>query len=111
MRLNGGSGLVITKLDVFDETEKIRICTGYRYNGQMLSVVPANIEVLQQCEPVYEEFDGWLESTREARSFLDLPERAQEYIKRLEGFTRTKVVAISVGSDREETIMIENPFR
>ncbi len=77
----------------------------------MLKVVPASIEVLKACEPIYEECDGWLCSTRNARKFQDLPEKAQAYIKKLEDFTQTKIVAVSVGSDREETIMIENPFR
>lgn len=111
VRLNGMSGLVITKLDVLDDVETIRICTGYRYQGSLLEVVPANIEVLKECEPVYEECDGWLEDTGKARGFSDLPERAQQYVKRLEDLTKTNVVAISVGSDREETIMINNPFQ
>ncbi len=111
VRLNGGNGLVITKLDVLDEVERIKICTGYQHDGQVLKVVPASIEVLKACEPIYEECDGWLCSTRNARKFQDLPEKAQAYIKKLEDFTQTKIVAVSVGSDREETIMIENPFR
>lgn len=111
MRLNGGSGLVITKLDVLDNFEKIRICTGYRYDGGVLTVVPPSIAVLQECEPIYEEFEGWVTDTRKARTFSDLPERAQEYVKKLEEFTKTSVVAVSVGSDREETIMIRNPFQ
>lgn len=111
VRLNGVGGLVITKLDVLDKVERIKICTGYQYHGSVLRVVPANIEVLKDCEPVYEECDGWLEDTGEARSFSDLPEKAQHYIKRLEDLTRTNVVVISVGSDREETIMIKNPFQ
>ena len=110
VRLNGLNGLVITKLDVLDDAERIRICTGYRYDGQMLTVVPANVEVLDRCSPVYEECDGWLEDSSKARSLTDLPERAQAYIKRIEDITQTAVVAVSVGSDREETIMIQNPF-
>ncbi|NIQ37322.1 MAG: adenylosuccinate synthase [Proteobacteria bacterium] len=110
MRLNGGSGLVITKLDVLDEVEQIKICTGYRHDGKVLTAAPASVDVLSECEPIYEEVDGWLESTRNARSFSELPEKAQAYVKKLEDFTSTKVVAISVGSDRKETIMIENPF-
>jgi adenylosuccinate synthase len=111
VRLNGLSGLVITKLDVLDEADRINICTGYRYGEQLLKVVPANLEILNNCEPVYEEWDGWLENTGKARSFSDLPDRAQRYIKRLEEVTGTDLVAVSVGSDREETIMIQNPFR
>jgi adenylosuccinate synthase len=111
VRLNGVTGLVITKLDVLDDVERIKICTGYRYDGRGLDVVPANLEVLKHCEPVYEECDGWVEDTRTARSFSDLPEKAQQYIRRLEAATKTNVVAISVGADREETIMIKNPFQ
>jgi adenylosuccinate synthase len=111
VRLNGVTGLVITKLDVLDDVERVKICTGYRYDGRELDVVPANLEVLKHCEPVYEECDGWVEDTRAARSFSDLPEKAQQYIRRLEDATKTNVVTISVGSDREETIMIKNPFQ
>lgn len=111
VRLNGLTGLVITKLDVLDEMETIKICTAYRYDGGLLKAVPASIEVLKRCEPVYEECPGWVEGTRKARSFAELPERAQQYIKRLQELTGTRVAAISVGSDREETIMIKNPFQ
>ncbi len=111
LRLNGGSGLVITKLDVLDDVERIKICTGYKHKGKVLKVVPASIEVLKECEPLYEGYEGWLESTRNARKFQELPEKAKAYIKRLEDSTHTKVVAVSVGSDREETIMIENPYQ
>jgi len=111
VRLNGLNGLVITKLDVLDSAEKIKVCAGYRHDGKLLTVIPANVEVLARCEPVYEEFDGWLEDSRKARKLSDLPQQAQEYIKRIEDFVKTPVVAVSVGSDREETIMIKNPFQ
>jgi len=110
VRLNGLHGLVITKLDVLDGLERIKICTGYRYNDRVLQVVPASVEALKQCQPIYEEVEGWQEDTREARSLNDLPERARAYIKRIEDITRTEVVAVSVGSDREATIVITNPF-
>jgi adenylosuccinate synthase len=110
VRMNGLGGLVITKLDVLDHMEKIKICTGYQTDGRVMHVVPASVDVLKRCEPIYEEWDGWLEDTRKARRVSDLPEKAQQYVKRLEALTHTEVVAISVGSDREETILIENPF-
>jgi adenylosuccinate synthase len=110
VRLNGLDGLVITKLDVLDQVETIKVCTGYRCDGRVLTAVPANLEMLKQCEPIYQEFDGWLEDTRGARSFSNLPLKAQDYIKRLEALTKTPVVVVSVGSDREETIIIKNPF-
>jgi adenylosuccinate synthase len=111
VRLNGLHGLVITKLDVLDGLERIKICTGYRYNGQVLRIVPARVEVLKECQPIYEEVDGWQEDTREARSLNDLPERARAYIKRIEDITQTEVVAVSVGSDREATIVIRDLFQ
>jgi adenylosuccinate synthase len=111
VRLNGLHGLVITKLDVLDGLERIKICTGYRYNGQVLRVVPSSVEVLKQCQPIYEEVDGWQEDTREARTLNDLPERARAYIKRIEDITQTEVVAVSVGSDREATIVIRDLFQ
>jgi adenylosuccinate synthase len=111
VRLNGLDGLVITKLDVLDGLEQIKICTGYRCDGKVLRVVPASVEALKQCEPIYEEVEGWQEETQTARNFDDLPHQAQGYIKRVEDVTQTSVVAVSVGSDRKATIMIKNPFQ
>ena len=109
-RVNGLSGLALTKLDVLDSLDKIRICTGYRWNEKVLGHVPSSITVWEGLEPVYEELDGWQEDVRGARRFSDLPANAQEYIRRLEEIVETEIILISVGSERDETIFLKNPF-
>lgn len=110
VRVNGLSGLALTKLDVLDSLDKIRICTGYRWNEKVLGRVPSSIPVWEDLEPVYEELDGWQEDVRGARRFSDLPANAQRYIRRLEEIVETEIILISVGSERDETIFLKNPF-
>jgi adenylosuccinate synthase len=98
-------------MDVLSEFETIRICTGYRYQGRSLEEVPSQIEILRECEPVYEEHPGWKADLKNARNFLDLPPRAHDYVRRIEELTETEVVLVSVGERREETILRRNPFR
>jgi adenylosuccinate synthase len=110
VRLNGLSGLALTKLDVLDSLDKIKICVGYRWNGQDLDHVPSSITVWEGLEPVYEELGGWLENTRGVKRFSDLPVNAQRYVRRLEEMVGTEITLISVGSERDETIVLKNPF-
>ena len=110
VRLNGLSGLALTKLDVLDSLDKIKICVGYRWNGQALDHVPSSITVWEGLEPVYEELGGWLENTRGVKRFSDLPVNAQRYVRRLEEMVGTEITLISVGSERDETIVLKNPF-
>jgi len=110
VRVNGLSGIALTKLDVLDTLEKIKMCTGYRWNGKILGQVPSSLGVWEKVEPVYEELDGWQEDTRGARRFSDLPVKAQGYIRRLEEIVETEVILISLGSERNETIFLKNPF-
>jgi len=110
IRINGIREMVMTKLDVLNEFETIKLCVGYRVNGEIIRHVPSNIEVLKSSEPVYEELEGWQTEIREARKFSDLPPKARRYIRRIEELTQTKISIISVGSERKETIEIKNPF-
>lgn len=110
IRINGIKEMTITKLDVLNEFEKIKVCVGYRVNGKILNYVPANIELLEKSEPIYEELDGWKTEIKGARNFSELPLNAQRYIKRIEELIKTKITIISVGSERNETIEIKNPF-
>ena len=110
VRLNGLSGLALTKLDVLDSLDKIKMCVGYRWNGQVLDHVPSSITVWEGLEPVYEELDGWRENTRGVRRFSDLPVNAQRYIRRLQEMVEAEITLISVGSERNETIFLKNPF-
>jgi len=110
IRINGIQGMVITKLDVLNDFDKIKVCVGYRLNGKVIRHVPSNLEMLKSAEPVYEDLDGWNKEIKETRKFSDLPANAKRYIRRIEELIDTKIVMISVGSERNETIEVRNPF-
>jgi adenylosuccinate synthase len=110
VRVNGLTGLVLTKLDVLTGFHKIPICTAYRYKGRAVSEFPASCKVMQGAEPVYEEMDGWSTPLAEARRVGDLPDAAQRYVRRLEELVQTQIIVVSVGPGREQTIVLKNPF-
>ncbi|MDY0267863.1 adenylosuccinate synthase [Trichloromonas sp.] len=110
VRTNGMTGLAITKLDVLNELETIKICTAYSYRGQLLEDFPQDLEVLKECKPVYEEIEGWNASLAEADHLETLPKKAQDYLKKLEQVTGCPVVLVSVGPRRDQTIQVQNPF-
>jgi adenylosuccinate synthase len=110
VRLNGLTGLAITKLDVLNELESIKVCTAYSYKGQLLEEFPREADILQECTPVYEEFDGWCSDICEARSMDDLPAAARDYLAKLEELAGCPAVLISVGPRRDQTILVSNPF-
>ena len=109
-RLNGLTGLVITKLDVLDGLEDLKICTGYEYSGKIVRDFPASLNILGSCKPVYEILPGWPEDISDIRKLEDLPENAKKYLNRIEELTETPIDMVSVGPGREETIIINNPF-
>jgi adenylosuccinate synthase len=104
-RVNGFNSLVITRLDILDVLPVLKICTAYKLDGQAIDYFPAGIAALEKCRPVYEELPGWEKPTVGARTFKDLPARAQQYIKRLEELIGCPASLISVGAKREETIV------
>ena len=108
--LNSVTGICLTKLDVLDGLETIKIGTGYRYNGDIIDTPPIGAEGIAQCEPVYEELPGWSESTVGTNSVASLPANAQAYIKRIEELTGAPVDIISTGPDRNETLILRHPF-
>jgi adenylosuccinate synthase len=110
VRLNGLTGLAITKLDVLSGQSTIKMATGYRLGPAQLKVMPANIEAAQAVQPIYQEMAGWHSDISGAKSFEDLPGEAQDYIKRIEDFTGVEAVIVSVGPDRDETLLLKNPF-
>jgi adenylosuccinate synthase len=110
IRINDIQELALTKLDVLNDFDKINVCVGYRLNGKVSYHVPSSIEMLERAEPVYEELDGWKAEIKEARDFSDLPANAKRYIRRIEELTQTKITIISVGSERNETIKLKDPF-
>ena len=108
--LNSISGLCMTKLDVLDGLDTIRLCTGYRCDGEELKTIPANADQLIACEPLYEEMPGWSESTLGVRRYDDLPANARAYLERIAQVLATPIDIISTGADREDTIVLRHPF-
>jgi len=110
IQLNGVSGLCITKLDVLDGVEELKICVGYELEGQLSEILPVGAEELEQCVPVYEELPGWMESTVGVKRFEQLPKKARDYLERVQTLCRVPIDLISTGPDREETIVRRHPF-
>ncbi len=111
IRVSGITGIAITKLDVLTGIGKLKICVGYRgKEGEFTEAVPANLRTLAACEPVFEELDGWTEDMSRAKKMEELPVNARKYLDRLEKLFNVPIVLVSVGADRDETIVIQNPF-
>jgi len=111
VQLNGLSGICITKLDVLDGLDIVRVAVGYKtLDGGMREILPVGAEALAICQPIYEEFPGWKESTVGIKSFDQLPANAQKYLRRLEALVGAPIAIISTGPDREETIVLKHPF-
>jgi adenylosuccinate synthase len=110
IQLNGVSGLCITKLDVLDGAEALKICVGYEIDGRMSDILPVGAEELERCVPVYEELTGWQESTVGVKSYDGLPKAARKYLRRIEELCAVPVDLISTGPDREETIVMRHPY-
>ncbi len=108
--VSGVTGVALTKLDVLDGLDTIRICTGYRLNGRTLDHFPAHAADQAGVEPVYEEIPGWSESTFGARSWAQLPAAAIKYIRRVEELIRCPVALVSTSPEREDTILVRDPF-
>jgi adenylosuccinate synthase len=109
--INSLESLVITKLDVLDELDEIRICTGYRYKGSLLKSFPPEIEVLSRCEPEYLTMKGWKNKTAGIQDINELPVIARDYVKRLSDLVNTEISVVSTGPDREETIIVSPESR
>ena len=108
--ISGVTGIALTKLDVLDGFEKVRICTGYRLKGKVLDYLPSHSADQLAVEPIYEEMDGWQESTEGARSWADLPAQAIKYIQRVQELIDTPVALVSTSPEREDTILVRDPF-
>jgi adenylosuccinate synthase len=109
-RLNGLTGLAITKLDVLSTLNPVKVCVGYDCDGSRRDTMPATIQDLERCQPIFEELPGWAEDIRGARRYEDLPGNTQKYLKRVEELVGVPIQIISVGPDRDETIVVQNPF-
>ncbi len=110
IQLNGVSGLCITKLDVLDGAEVLKICTGYEIDGRLSDILPVGAEELERCVPVYDELAGWRESTVGVKTYEGLPKAARKYLRRIEELCAVPADIISTGPDREETIVMRHPY-
>ncbi len=109
-RLNSLTGLAITKLDVLDDQDEIKICTGYEYQGKIIYDFPPEIKILEQCTPVYETHPGWKQNTSTTTEYTDLPENVKKYLDRVVELANVPIKIVSVGPGREATIIKENIF-
>ena len=110
IKINGIDALILTKIDVLDGFKTIKVCTGYKFEGQVYSAMPADPKVLKNCEPVYTEHEGWMEKTAGIRDFDQLPEKARNYVKHLSNLLETPFLIVSTGPDRKDTIELGSLF-
>jgi adenylosuccinate synthase len=110
IRLNSITGLAVTKLDVLSGQSTLKIATSYEADGKKYTSMPSNIRLTEKVQPAYEEIPGWQEDIGSARNIEDLPQKARDYIKRIEDITETPAAIISVGPARDETLLLNNPF-
>ena len=110
IKISGINGIALTKLDVLDELDEIKICVGYELDGQSIDYLPAAVEDQLKVKPIYKNYEGWKSSTKGVRNFDALPEKAKIYITDLEDFIGAKICSISTSPEREDTILIYNPF-
>jgi adenylosuccinate synthase len=110
VRTSGIDGIALTKLDVLDGFETIRVCTGYRLDGGVIDHLPASQAAQGRVEPIYEEIEGWSGSSAGARSWADLPAQAIKYVRRIEELIGAPVSLLSTSPERDDTILMQNPF-
>jgi adenylosuccinate synthase len=110
VQVNGTSGLCITKLDVLDGMPTVRLGTGYNYRGTTTDILPFGADAVAACEPVYEDFPGWTESTVGVREWNRLPANARRYLERLAEVIGVPIDMVSTGPDRDQTIVLRSPF-
>ena len=110
IKISGIDGIALTKLDVLDELEEIKICVEYELNGEKINYLPASAEDQAKIKPIYKSFKGWKRSTKGIKNIDELPEEAKNYIYEVEDFIGAKISSISTSPEREDTILIENPF-
>jgi len=111
IKISGIDGIALTKLDVLDELDEIKICVGYKLGKKKIDYLPAAVDDQLKVKPIYKTFKGWKSSTKGIKKFSDLPKNAKIYIKELERFIETKISSISTSPERNDTILIEDPFK
>ncbi len=111
IKISGINGIALTKLDVLDDLDHVKMCVAYELNGNKIDYLPAAVDDQLKVKPIYKTFEGWKTSTKGIKNFKDLPENAKKYICELEQFIETKVSSISTSPERNDTILIKDPFK
>ena len=111
VKLSGINGIALTKLDVLDTFNEIKICVGYKINNKIIKTVPESYTDMEKIKPIYETLKGWKKSTQKCKSFSDLPSNAKKYIKRIEKLIECPVSMVSTSPERNDTILVTNPFK
>jgi adenylosuccinate synthase len=110
IKISGINGIALTKLDVLDDLDEIKICTQYELNGKKIDYLPSAVEDQMKVKPIYKTLDGWKSSTKGIKNIDELPDNAKKYIYAIEDFIGSKISTISTSPEREDTILLENPF-
>ena len=110
IKISGIDGIALTKLDVLDELDEINLCVAYELNGKKIDYFPAAVEDQLNVKPVYKKLEGWKSKTQGIKKFDDLPNNAKIYVKAIEEFIETKISSISTSPEREDTILLIDPF-
>ena len=110
IKISGINGIALTKLDVLDELDEIKMCVEYELNGKKINYLPASVEDQLKIKPIYRIFPGWKKSTNGIKNIDELPEKAKDYIYAIEDFIGAKISSVSTSPERDDTILIHNPF-
>ena len=108
--ISGMDKIALTRMDTLAGVDKIKVCVAYELDGEIIDHYPADLTVLERCEPVYKEFDGWTDDISKVREYKDLPESARKYIETIEEITGAKISMIGVGPNRDEAVLVKNPY-
>ena len=109
--ISGITGIALTKIDVLDELKDIYICVAYKLNGKKIDYLPSSLKDQTKIKPVYKKFNGWLENTSGIKQWKHLPKNAQKYIKFIRDYCGIRISSVSTSPKREDTILLENPFK
>jgi len=109
--ISGTKGIALTKIDVLDDFRNLYICVAYKLNGKKIDYLPSSLQDQLKAKPIYKRFDGWMENTRGIKKWKDLPKKAQKYISFIKNYCDVKISSISTSPKREDTILLENPFK
>ena len=110
VRTNGLTGIALTKMDVLNDLETVKVCTAYRHGERLIEEFPQDLDVLKECTPVYEEIPGWQQDICDLKDYAELPQQVRDYVGQIEAWTGCPVVMVSVGPRRDQTLLRTNPF-